>query len=117
MDDSNTVILSGTVTDQPEPKETGQGTPYLSFQVSVGRTWNGRSGLQADETLPVACHSFARAKNAMAKYWHPGCHVVVTGRLAVRYVPQGDGSHRPELYVVAHHVGFVSPREVYENKQ
>ena len=106
----NRVLLAGTLTRDPELRETHSGREVASFSLAVNRRWRNREGEAQRETsfFPVVVWNGV-AKNC-AQDLTKGRSVVVEGRLQLRSYTAKSGEKRSVSEIVGEAVTFLPRR-------
>lgn len=77
--DFNSVTLIGRISQEPEMRSTGNGTPVANFSLAVNREQKGADG------KPIAdffrCTAFGKTAENVHQYKHKGDEILVTGRV------------------------------------
>lgn len=103
---SNTTVLAGNLTRDPEIRYTRDGQANATFGLAVTRRWQPRGSDQWEEAtsfFDVVCWR-EMAENA-AESLVRGSRVIVTGRLDQRSWETPDGDRRSKIEVVADEIG------------
>ena len=109
----NKVILCGRLCAEPELKQTPSGVSVLSFSLAVNRRYqtkgvDGQSqGQQADFISVVAWRQTAEF---IARYFHKGSALCVTGSLQTRTWQDQNGQKRYATEVVVDEAMFVDSK-------
>ena len=104
----NTAIIMGRLTADPELKTTGSGLYVCSFTVAVNRRFKGQG--EERQTDFIRCVAWRRAAEFLAKYFHKGSMVAVTGSIQVRKYEDKDGSKREAVEIVADQINFTGEK-------
>ena len=108
----NKVILCGRLCAEPELKQTPTGVSVLSFSLAVNRRFQSKSsdsqqGNQADFISVVAWRQTAEF---IARYFHKGSALCVTGSLQTRTWQDQNGQKRYATEVVVDEAMFVDSK-------
>ena len=107
----NRVIITGSVTRDPELREGATGTSVLSLSVAVNdRRRNAESGEWEDVPNYVDVTMFGNRAAAIAKHVAKGDKLAIEGKLRWQSWER-DGQKRSKLDVVADEVEFLSARK------
>jgi single stranded DNA-binding protein len=98
MPSINQVALTGTLTQDPEARQTETGQFRLTFPIEVNRPYKDEQGNWQQETTVVPVCAFDKLAELAADRLAQGKAVFITGRLKSR----GTG-----LEVVARHIQFL----------
>jgi single-strand DNA-binding protein len=106
--DTNSVVLVGRLTKDPETRSVGSGTvTELRLAVTssrkVGESWE-------DQPNYFSVAVFGRQGEAAARYLAKGSQVAVNGRLAWREWQDKSGGKRESVSIVASSVQFVGAK-------
>ena len=97
----NQVILVGRLVYEPELKTSQSGVVNLSLRVAVSR--NDKEKM----TDFINCHAFGKTAEFIAKYFHKGDPIGVTGKLQVSNWEKQDGTKMTDTYVMVSEVNFL----------
>jgi single-strand DNA-binding protein len=101
----NNVSITGRLVYEPEIKELQSGKKKLPMRLAVNRNDKNKTtdffNLQAWDTTA----------EFIAKYFHKGDPIEVTGRLRTDSFEKQDGTKVNEVVIVAYEVGFVLLRK------
>lgn len=103
---SNTTVLVGNVTRDPELRFTPSGQATTTFGLAVNRRWlNKQTQEWQEETsfFDVVC--WRELAEHVAESATQGTRVIVTGRLEQRQWETSEGDKRSKVEVVAEDVG------------
>ncbi|MCL2495481.1 MAG: single-stranded DNA-binding protein [Oscillospiraceae bacterium] len=103
----NTAIIMGRLTAEPELKSAA-GTTVCSFTVAV----DGRSKDQQGErqTNFIRCVAWRERAEFLARYFHRGNMVAITGYIQVRNYEDKNGNKREAVEIVADRVDFTGEK-------
>ncbi|MGH3441618.1 MAG: single-stranded DNA-binding protein [Nitriliruptorales bacterium] len=82
--ESNIITMVGNLTDDPELRFLGNGTPVASFRIASNRRWTDREGQQQEETTFVSVNCWRDLGENVAQSLHKGDRAIVIGRLRIR---------------------------------
>ena len=106
MSDTNTVVLTGNLTRDPELRYTPKGVAVANVGLASNRKYR-----QGDEIKDEACFIdvtvFGSTAEAVAKYLDKGRKVLVEGRLRFHSWETEVGQKRSKLDVIAERVNFL----------
>ena len=97
---SNSAVLSGRLTREPELKTTADGTEVLSFRIAVPKPF------KHDEADFFDIVAWRKTAVFVAQYFRKGDGIEVDGRLQTRQYQAKDGTNRTVVEVVADNVSF-----------
>jgi len=92
--ESNIVTMIGNLTDDPDLRFTGSGTPVASFRIAVNRRFTDRAGQQQEETTFMSVNCWRELAENIAETLHKGDRAIVIGRIKVRSYEAQDGGTR-----------------------
>lgn len=101
----NSVVLIGRLTDDPELRYTGSGTPVANFTLAVDRPFTNKKGEQ--DTDFIQCVVWRKQAEACANHLQKGLMCAVRGRLQIRSYEDNSGNKRRAAEVVASDVRFL----------
>ncbi len=82
--ESNFITFVGNLTDDPELRYTGGGTPVATLRVASNRRWTGRDGQQQEETTFMNVNAWRDLAENASESLNKGDRVIVIGRVKVR---------------------------------
>ncbi len=88
--ESNFITFVGNLTDDPELRFTGGGTPVATLRVASNRRWTGRDGQQQEETTFLNVNAWRDLAENASESLNKGDRVVVIGRVKVRSYENKD---------------------------
>jgi single-strand DNA-binding protein len=92
--ENNIITMVGNLTDDPELRFTGNGTPVASFRLASNRRWTDRSGEQQEETTFISVNCWRDLGENVANSLRKGDRAVVIGRLRIRDYEDRDKQRR-----------------------
>ena len=103
----NSVVLVGRLGKDIELKKTNSDIAYCNFSLALDRNYK-----QGDERVTdwIDCTAWRSTAEFLAKFFHKGSMVGVTGSLEVRKWETDDGQKRSATYVNVQNVSFVEGR-------
>lgn len=93
----NKIILTGRLTKDPELRSTQSGTQVSSFTLACERDIKNADGKR--ETDFIECVAWRNTAAFIAKTFHKGDGLTVTGRLATRQYTDRDNNKRRAVEV------------------
>ena len=103
----NSVIIMGRLTADPELRTTPNGLSVTSFTVAVDRNYKSGDERQTDFISVVAWRQTAEF---IARYFHKGSALCVTGSLQTRTWQDQNGQKRYATEVVVDEAMFVDSK-------
>lgn len=104
----NKVILGGRITADPELKTTQSGTTVTTFSVAVNRKV---AKDQDQKTDFITCVAWRNTAEFIARYFHKGSSICVTGSLQQRSWEDKDGNKRYATEVIVDEATFVDGKK------
>lgn len=103
-------IIGNLGADPDEPRYTGEGRPFVRFNVAHTHRGRGQDGESQEKTEWVRVTVFGRQAELASQYLRKGSKIYVEGRLESR--PWLDNQQQPRagLEVLANDIQFVSSR-------
>lgn len=92
--ESNMISMVGNLTDDPELRFLGNGTPVANFTIASNRRWTDREGRQQEETTFVRVNAWRDLGENTAQSLRKGDRAVVLGRLRIRSYENREGQTR-----------------------
>ena len=106
MSDTNTVVLTGNLTRDPELRYTPNGVAVANIGLASNRKYRQGDNLK-DEVCFVDVTAFGTTAEAVAKYLDKGRKVLVEGRLRFKSWETEVGQRRSKVDVIAERVNFL----------
>ena len=104
--DTNTVIMTGNLTRQPEIRYTPKGAAIADFGLASNRRY-GKGDDMKEEVCFVDVTVFGSTAEAVTKHLQKGRKVLVEGRLRFHTWETELGQKRSKIDVVAERVNFL----------
>ena len=106
MSDTNTVILTGNLTRDPELRFTPKGVAVANVGLASNRKYRRGDDIK-DEACFIDVTVFGSTAEAVAKHLGKGRKVLVEGRLRFHSWENEVGQRRSKLDVIAERVNFL----------
>ena len=106
MSDTNTVVLTGNLTRDPELRYTPKGVAVANVGLASNRKYRQGDDLK-DEACFIDVTVFGSTAEAVAKHLDKGRKVLVEGRLRFHSWETEGGQKRSKLDVIAERVNFL----------
>ena len=106
MSDTNTVVLTGNLTRDPELRYTPKGVAVANVGLASNRKYRQGDDLK-DEACFIDVTVFGSTAEAVAKHLDKGRKVLVEGRLRYHTWETETGQKRAKLDVIAERVNFL----------
>ena len=106
MSDTNTVVLTGNLTRDPELRYTPKGVAVANVGLASNRKYRQGDDLK-DEACFIDVTVFGSTAEAVAKHLDKGRKVLVEGRLRYHTWETEGGQKRSKLDVIAERVNFL----------
>jgi single-strand DNA-binding protein len=108
----NKVILCGRLCAEPELKQTPSGVSVLSFSLAVNRRFQskGADGQQSNQADFISVVAWRQTAEFIARYFHKGSALCVTGSLQTRTWQDQNGQKRYATEVVVDEAMFVDSK-------
>ena len=106
MSDTNTVILTGNLTRDPELRHTPSGVAVANVGLASNRKYRQGDELKEDVCF-VDVTAFGSTAQAVAEHLVKGRKVLVEGRLRYHAWESQDGQKRSKVDVIANRVNFL----------
>lgn len=100
----NIVALMGRLCNDPELRQTQQGTSVCTFRIAVDRAYKKDGGQTADFIEVV---TWKQSAEFVARWFQKGSPIVVEGKLQSRNYQDKNGNNRTAVEVLADRVSFV----------
>ena len=92
--ESNFASMIGNLTDDPDLRFLGNGTPVCNFRIASNRRYTDREGQTQEETTFMNVVAWRELGENVAESVSKGDRVVVLGRIQVRSYEGQDGQTR-----------------------
>lgn len=99
----NHITIHGRLTKDPELRQTQSGVPVCNFSVAVDRAYKNGECKQTDFFNCVAWRGLGEL---IARNFHKGKEILVSGEMQSRKYEAEDGSHRTAWELVASNMDF-----------
>ena len=106
MSDTNTVIVTGNLTRDPELRYTPSGVAVANVGLASNRKYKQGDDIK-DEVCFLDVTAFGSTAEAVAEHLNKGRKVLVEGRLRFRTWENEVGQKRSKLDVIANRVNFL----------
>ena len=106
MSDTNTVILTGNLTRDPELRHTPSGVAVANVGLASNRKYRQGDELKEDVCF-VDVTAFGSTAQAVAEHLVKGRKVLVEGRLRYHAWENENGQKRSKVDVIANRVNFL----------
>ena len=106
MSDTNTVILTGNLTRDPELRYTPKGVAVANVGLASNRKYRQGDDMKEDVCF-VDVTAFGSTAEAVAEHLVKGRKVLVEGRLRFHSWETEGGAKRSKLDVIANRVNFL----------
>ncbi len=103
---TNSVVIVGNLTDDPNMRVTPQGQTVTRFSVAVNRRWQDRAtGEWKEDTSYFPCTVWRDQGENVAHTFKKGMRVIVSGRLQQRSWETPDGEQRSMVEILVEECG------------
>ena len=99
MKNTNVVILTGRIGQDPELKETKNGQKQVMFSLAVNEDYKDQNGNEVKQVNWVPCTIYGALAETFAKYKKKGDLITIQGSLVVRDGEDKDGNKRTYISV------------------
>jgi single-strand DNA-binding protein len=104
----NACALMGRVCNDLELKTTPNGVPVTSFSLAVDRSYTPKG--EERQTDFINCVAWRGTAEFIARHWHKGQRMAITGELQQRSYTANDGSKRTVYEVVVGNAYFCESK-------
>lgn len=116
LNNMNSVIIEGNLVDDPEVKNTPNGTAVCAFAIASNRYYKANNETEK-ETSFLNIEAWSKLAENCGAYLKKGRGVRVVGRIKQdRWVDQ-QGKHASRLKIVADHIDFMPGKKPAENQE
>lgn len=106
---TNTVIIIGRLTKDPEIRTTGNGVSVVNFTLAVERDQRSSTGEKIVDFIPVV--AWNKTAEAVGQYLSKGSLISVTGSIQSRNYEVSDDVTRLMVDVYADKIHFLSGKK------
>ena len=110
----NTVNLMGRLVKDPELRQAGKDASVCNFTLAVDRNFTNQDG-ERDADF-VGCVAWRGTAEFLAKYFHKGDALALTGRIQTRNYEDDEGTTHWITEVVADQLFFCGSKRQTEEK-
>ena len=111
----NKVILGGRVASEPEQKQTPSGVSVVTYSMAVGRRFVTEG--QERETDFFRVTAWQSTADFIARYFHKGDAICITGRIQNRSWTDQSGQKHYITEIVAEEANFVENKRDHPEGQ
>ena len=104
----NQATIMGRLTKDPELRRTGSGIAVTSFTVAVDRDFENNGERETDF---LECVAWRGAGEFVARNFHKGKMIVVSGRIKQRNWKDKDGNKRRSTEILVENVYFAGDKK------
>lgn len=101
----NNATLLGRLTKQPELKQTQSGQSFCTFTLAIDRKYKNQDGTRDTDFIP--CVAWRHTAEFIAKYFHKGERMAVTGEIRPRSWEDDTGQRRYMTEVIVDQAYFA----------
>lgn len=102
------IILIGNLGNDPELRQTANGTPVCSFRMAVNKTWTTPEGEKREKTVWFRVTTWRKQAEIVNQYLTKGRQVMVIGEVEEASTYENKaGEMAASLEVTAHEVKFL----------
>ena len=101
----NKVILSGRVASEPEQKQTPSGVSVVTYSMAVGRRFAPEGRERETDFFRVT--AWQSTADFIARYFHKGDAICITGRIQNRSWTDQSGQKHYITEIIAEEANFV----------
>ncbi len=108
----NLVQIGGNLTRDVEIKTLPGGSIIGDVSIAVNRVWKNQSGEKQEEVTFVNCTAFGKTAENIAKYFHKGDQIFISGRLKQEtWDDKTTGKKMSRLKVVIESFEFIGGKK------
>lgn len=105
-------IVVGNLGNEPELRQTANGTPVTAFKLAINKSWTDTAGHRQDKTVWVRVNCWRKLAETVAQHLHKGSKVLVVGEVEGASVYNGkDGQPAATIEITANVVRFLDTRQ------
>lgn len=110
----NRVILMGRLTQDPELRQTPQGTAVARFTIAVNRRFQREGDQQADF---ISCTAWRQTAENICRFFNKGRMIAIEGQIQTRSWDGQDGKRQYATDVVVDNFYFTGSRQETSGSQ
>ena len=112
----NKIMLMGRLTRDPEVSyaQNESGTAVARFSIAVDRRFKREGEPDADF---FNCVAFGKMAENIAKYFHKGDRMLVSGRIETSQYTNKDGQKATSVQIVVDEFDFIEPKREEETEE
>jgi len=103
----NKIHIIGNLCREPELTFLPSQTPVCEISLANNRKYKTAAGEQREDVCFVECRSYAKTAETIAKYFHKGDPICITGRLQLDSWQAQDGSKRSKHRIFVESFEFL----------
>jgi len=107
----NRAMLSGRITNEPELRQSANGTAVLKFGIAVNRSRKNQQGDWEEVPNFFDCVMMGNRANGLSKYLHKGMKVAIEGELRQDTWTAKDGSKRSKVEIYVNNLDFMDSKQ------
>lgn len=100
----NHIVIMGRLTAEPELRRTGNGNAVTSFTIACDRDLKNAAGNRDTDFIEVV--AWRQLGEFIARNFHKGSMIIVSGRLQIRGWTDKDGNKRRSAEILAENAYF-----------
>jgi len=114
----NKAIIIGHLGNDPDARQTANGTAVTNMSVATSEQWKDKqSGERKEHTEWHRIALFGRLAEVAAEYLHKGSKVYIEGRISTRKWQDQQGNDRYSTEIVASELQMLDARESRQEPQ
>lgn len=106
----NRTMLSGRITNEPELRQSANGTAVLRFGIAVNRNKKNQQGEWEEVPNFFDCAMIGNRANGLSGYLHKGMKIAVEGELRQDTWTAKDGSKRSKVEIYVNNLEFMDSK-------
>ena len=107
----NRAMLSGRITNEPELRQSANGTAILKFGIAVNRSRQTPQGDWEEVPSFFDCVMMGNRANGLSRYLHKGMKVAIEGELRQDTWTAKDGSKRSKVEIYVNNLDFMDSKQ------
>ncbi|MDR1868316.1 MAG: single-stranded DNA-binding protein [Treponema sp.] len=116
MNNLNSVLIEGNITNDPIFRTISTGTPVCTFGIASHRCFKYNSEIEQEVSF-FDIETWSKLAEACRDWGHKGRSVRVVGRLKQDRWNDSEGKRHAKVFIIAEHVEFLKEYAKHANEE